>query len=62
LSKKDFDEVPRRAVDEGLSATGESVEQWVHFHAESSFAECIIAADSCFLQRNRIKTTAELAE
>jgi hypothetical protein len=62
LSKKNFDEVPRRAVDEGLSATGESVEQWVHFHTESSFAERIIAADSCLLQRNRIKTKAELAE
>jgi len=62
LSKKDFDEVPRRAADEGLSATGESVGQWVHFHAESSFAECVIAADSCSLQRNRIKTMTELTE
>ncbi|MGB8779859.1 MAG: hypothetical protein WCD81_04330 [Candidatus Bathyarchaeia archaeon] len=55
MSKKDFDEIPRRAVNEGLSARGESVEQSVHFHAESSFAECIIAAESCFPQRNRIK-------
>jgi hypothetical protein len=62
LFKKDFDEVSRRAIDEGFSTTRESVEQRVHFHAKSSFAECIIAAGSCFLQGNRIKTTAELAE
>jgi hypothetical protein len=62
LFKKDFNEVSRRAVDDGFSAIGESVGQWVHFHAESSFAECIIAAGSCFLQGSRIKTTAELAE
>ncbi|MGA3192378.1 MAG: hypothetical protein ABSD73_07675 [Candidatus Bathyarchaeia archaeon] len=62
MFKKDFDEVTRKAVDEGFSATGESVEQWVHFHAESSFEECTIAADNCFLQRNRTKTTAELTE
>jgi len=62
LSKKDFDEVRCGAVDDGLSATKESVEQSVHFHAESSFAECIIAADSWFLQRNRIQMPTELAE
>ena len=62
MSKEDFDEVPRRAVDDGLSATGESVEQWAHFHARSPSVERIIAADSCFLQRSRIKTPTELAE
>jgi len=61
LSKKDFDEIPRRVVDEGLSATRETVEH-LHFHAKSSFAERIIAADSCFLQKNSIITTTELTE
>lgn len=62
MSKENLDEVPRRTVDDGLAATGSSVEGWVHFHAENSFLECMIAAESCFLQRTRIKTTAELAE
>jgi hypothetical protein len=49
LFKKDF-EVSRKAVNQGFSATGESVELCVHFPAESSFAVGIIAVDSCFLQ------------
>lgn len=63
MSTKDFDEIPRRAVNEELSATRESLEQWVHFHAEASFAECIIAAESCFPRgETESRTTAELAE
>jgi hypothetical protein len=61
LAKKNFDEIPSRTVNEGSSVTKESVGQSVHFHAESSFAECIIAAGSCFLRETESITTTELA-
>jgi hypothetical protein len=58
---KDFDEIPRRAVNEGLSVTRQSAGQSIHFHAESSFAECIIAPGSRFPLETESRTTTELA-
>jgi hypothetical protein len=58
---KDFYEIPRRAVNEGLSVTRQSAGQSIHFHAESSFAECVIAAKSCFPLETESSTTTELA-
>jgi hypothetical protein len=62
LSKKDFEEIPRTAVNEALSAIVKSVKQWVHFQAESFFAQCVIAAESCFQRETESRTTTELDE